>query len=122
MSDRYVLGGSAITNLIVEPAPFSDYLDHATDYTIFRGQLRDATDYALQNFGLAHDHAGRAVADNEAWRQAARDELAEKIAIHLCAGLAPVMERHNRRAFLGALSLVAPEAHGETTEAQEARE
>lgn len=94
-----------LDELIADPTPFADYLDRATDYDTFRGQVRDSIDYMLLSYGTTH-HAGRAVPDNEAWRQASRDELADRIAIHLCAGLAPQMEQHNYRAFLGALELI----------------
>jgi hypothetical protein len=106
MNEQYALDEATVTDLIADPEPFSDYLDTATDYTVFRGQLRDAIDYTLRSFGLTHDTFGRAVPDREAWRQAPRDELAKKIAIHLCAGLAPQMEQHNYRTFLGALELI----------------
>jgi hypothetical protein len=93
-------------DLIADPRPFLDALDSVTDFAVFRGQLREAIDYMLRGYGLTHDHVGRAVADNEAWRQAPRDELAERIAVHLCAGLVPQMEQHNHRTFLGALELI----------------
>lgn len=105
MDTRYTLEPEHLDELIADPAPFSDYLDEATDHTVFRGQVRDAIDYALRTYGLTSGNRHRPTADNDAWRQADRAELAEKIAIHLCAGLAPVMEESNMRAFLGALEL-----------------
>ena len=106
MGTPHTLEPEHITDLIADPQPFLDALDRATDFAVFRAQVRDAIDYMLRSYGITHDHAGRAVPDNEAWRQASRDELAARIATHLCAGLAPQMEQHNHRAFLGALELV----------------